>query len=55
MTDYEAWRPALAAFYRSECCFQSAENVARGDPLTISDKRMIEALTAAHERAPLAA
>jgi hypothetical protein len=47
MTDYESWRPALAAFYRAEAMFQSAENVSRGDPLTISDKRTIDALIAA--------
>lgn len=46
--DYEAWRPALVAFYRAECSFQSAENVGKFRfPLTNSDKRMIDALAAA--------
>ena len=50
--DYEAWRPALAAFYEADCCFQSAENVKRNYSLTFADKRMIEALIVAGERAP---
>jgi hypothetical protein len=54
-TDYEAWRPALAAFYKADCCFQSAENVSRGYPLTLADKRIIDGLILAVERAPLAA
>jgi hypothetical protein len=50
--NYEAWRQALAAFYRADCCFQSAENVARGSPLTNADRRIIEGLILAGERAP---
>jgi hypothetical protein len=52
MPDYESWRPALAAFYRAEAFYQSAENVERGDPLTNSDRRTIDALIIAGERAP---
>ncbi len=50
--DYEAWRPALIAFYQAECSFQSAENVKRGEPLTNSDRRMIDCLIVAGERMP---
>ena len=49
--NYEQWREALVAFYRAEVMFQSAENVRRGDPLTASDKRTIDALAAAFKRA----
>jgi hypothetical protein len=48
--DYEAWRPALAAFYRAGSWFQSAESVERGCPLSIDDKRHIDCLAAAFER-----
>lgn len=49
--DYEAWRPALAAFYRAETWFQSAENVGKFKmPLTEGDKRTIDALKAAVEQ-----
>jgi hypothetical protein len=51
--DYEAWRPALVAFYRADAWFQSAENVERGFPLTNADRRIIDALIVAGERAPL--
>lgn len=47
MADYEAWRAALAAFYRADACFQSAENIERGMPLDVGDKRVIRALQAA--------
>lgn len=48
---YEAWRPALAAFYRAEGSFQSAENVGKHKlPLTDTDKRYIDALRAAYEQ-----
>lgn len=48
--DAEEWRPALAAFYRAEVWLQSAENVERGFPLTIDDRRTIKALAAAFEQ-----
>lgn len=50
--DYEAWRPALIAFYKADCWFQSAENLERGCDLSAQDKRLIEALMIAGERAP---
>lgn len=53
--DYEAWRPALVAFYKADCCFQSAMNVKNGMPLTIGDKRVIDALILAGEKMPKAA
>jgi hypothetical protein len=53
MPDYEAWRSALAAFYRAEAFPQSAENVERGDRLTNADRRTIEALIIAGERSPV--
>jgi hypothetical protein len=55
MPNYEAWRPALIAFYRAEAMFQSAENVERGSPLSHADRRLIDALIVAGERAPKAA
>lgn len=46
--DYEAWRPALIAFYRHDGpWFQTIENLKRGDPLTAENKRVIDALKAA--------
>lgn len=54
MTNYEAWRPALIAFYKAEAMFQSAENVKRGEPLTNGDRRMIETLIVAGGRMPKA-
>jgi hypothetical protein len=48
--DYEAQRPALAAFYRAGCWFQSAECVERDYPLTLDDKRHIRCLVAAAEK-----
>jgi hypothetical protein len=52
--DCELWRPALAAFYRAEAWLQSAENVARGFPLTVEDKRTIRSLATAFELQPVA-
>jgi hypothetical protein len=52
MPDYEAWRPALVAFYRADGWFQSAENAERGSQLTNEDRRIIDALIVAGERAP---
>lgn len=50
--DYEAWRPALIAFYKADGWFQSAENLERGSPLNNADRRLIDALIIAGERAP---
>jgi hypothetical protein len=50
--DYEAWRPALAAFYRREASLMSAECVKRGDPLSVADHHVIEALADAVALAP---
>lgn len=52
--NYEAWRPALIAFYRvdSPWMTQKRENLNRGDPLTNEDRRIIDALIVAGERAP---
>jgi hypothetical protein len=56
MMNYEAWRPALIAFYRADCWFQSADNLEKlRMPLTLDDKRQIDALKAAAERMPRAA
>jgi hypothetical protein len=50
---YEAWRDALAAFYRAEAWFVSAENVGKlRMPLTEADRRTIDALKAASAIAP---
>jgi hypothetical protein len=45
--NYEDWRPALIAFYRADCWFQSADNLERGEPLSEDNKRHIRALQAA--------
>jgi hypothetical protein len=51
--DLESWRPALIAFYRSECWFQSADNLERlGFPLSVEDRRTIRALQAASAATP---
>jgi hypothetical protein len=49
VTDYEAWRPALIAFYRHESPWmrQKLENLERGDPLTTDDRHVIDGLIAA--------
>lgn len=54
MNDYEAWRPALIAFLREDSpwMIQKLANLKRGDPLTNEDRRMIESLILAGERAP---
>lgn len=48
MADYEAWRPALIAFYRAESPWmtQKLENLRRGDPLTTDDCHVIDGLMA---------
>ncbi len=49
----EAWRPALIAFWRNECCFQRVECLEKfGEPLDHLDLRTIEALKAALALAP---
>lgn len=54
MPNYEAWRPALISFYRVESPWmtQKRENLERGDQLTNDDRRIIDALIVAVERAP---
>lgn len=47
--DYDAWRPALAAFYRADCWFMTADLLDRGEPLTVENKRHIHALKAAFD------
>ena len=51
-TDYEAWRPALIAFYRADSWFVSAEHLERGAQLSVQDKRLIEALAKTLPHAP---
>lgn len=55
MTDYEAWRPALIAFYEHDELKQKAANLKNGTPLDYLDRRAIEALVAAAELIPVAA
>lgn len=52
--NYEVWRPALIAFYETESPWmtQKLENLNRGDPMTFEDRRIIDALIVAGERAP---
>lgn len=47
--DLEAWRPALIAFYLREAMPQSAQSLRSGNPLSVADKHVIEALQAAFE------
>jgi hypothetical protein len=52
--ELEAWRDALIAFYKADCCFQSAENLeVFKQPFTVADKRIIECLKAAVEWMPI--
>jgi hypothetical protein len=46
---FEAWRPALIAFYRQESPWmsQKLENLQRGDPFTDYDIHAIKGLQAA--------
>ena len=48
----EAWRPALAAFYRSVAMFMRSDLMRQGFPLDNSDRHEIAALRAAFEVAP---
>ena len=50
--DYEAWRPALIAFYRADCWFQTADNLEHGYELTVENKSHARALAAALAHAP---
>jgi hypothetical protein len=45
--DYEAWRPALQAYYMTDCGAKLAAN-----PLDRADKRFIRGLIAAFAKAP---
>jgi hypothetical protein len=53
--NYEAWRPALIAFYTADGWNISAEHLRLGAPMSVQDKRVIEALMAAQQLVPLAA
>lgn len=54
LPDYEAYRPALLAFYKvdSPWMFQKLKNLEHGDPLTFEDRRIIDGLIVAGERMP---
>lgn len=47
--DYEAWRPALIAFYQSESPYLPTriQCLRRGCPLSVDDKHTIDGLRAA--------
>jgi len=47
--DYEAWRPALIAFYRADSPWmaQKLSNLRNGHPLTDDDRLVIDGLMAA--------
>jgi hypothetical protein len=49
---YEAWRPALIAFYERDELKQKALNLKNGASLDYLDRRCIEAMMAAAERMP---
>jgi hypothetical protein len=53
MVDYEAWRPALLAFYQAESPWmaQTIESLRKGWPLTEDNRRVIRALMAVREAA----
>jgi hypothetical protein len=53
--DYEAWRPALIAFYERDELRQKALNLKNGAPLDYLDKRAIDGLRAALDLAPITA
>ena len=56
MTDYEAWRPALIAFYRAQGpWFMTIEELERGCPLSTDNKHDIDGLVAASELIPMKA
>lgn len=47
--NYEAWRPALIAFYAANGQSQGAINLRNGDRLTDSDRLTIDGLRAAFQ------
>lgn len=49
--DYEAWRPALIAFYRHESPWmaETLASLKRGDPFTPDNRRVVAGLVAADE------
>jgi hypothetical protein len=52
---YEAWRPALSAFWRIDGALMRADNVGKlGFPLDYLDRRTIDGLAAAARLAPRA-
>lgn len=51
-TSRESWRAALIAFWKADGSFQRAENLSRGEPMDWIDRRTVEALILAGERAP---
>jgi hypothetical protein len=54
VTDYEAWRPALIAFYRAQGpWFMTIEQLERGAPLTTDNKHDIDGLVAAMTLIPM--
>lgn len=52
VSDYEAWRPALAAYYRAVSLPTHGDCIERGDDLGLSDKSHIEGIAAAVRHAP---
>lgn len=52
LSELEPWRPALAAFYRTEGSYQSAWNIKHDFPLNHTDERIITAIRNAMEVAP---
>lgn len=46
------WVEALCAFYEADCLPQKAWNIRHGAPLDHLDRRAIDALKAAFEKAP---
>lgn len=55
MTDYEAWRPALIAFYERDELRTKARLLKDGCQLDYLDKRAIDGLVAASELIPMRA
>ena len=47
---YEAWRPALIAFWRTDGCFARANSLERGDALDYLDRRTADGIKAAMEK-----
>lgn len=53
--NYEAWRPALIAFYERDELRTKARLLKDGQPLDYLDKRAIDGLAAAANLIPIAA